>query len=252
MISPYSLQGKTIVITGASSGIGRQCAIQCSQMGARVIAIGRNQQRLSEVAALLDGDGHETISYDLTDLNGIATMASQIHEKHGKVDGLIHSAGIERTAPSKLLTPEDYETLHTVNTVSGFELVRQLCQVKHFNNGGSVVLIASISGVIARRGLAAYAASKGALVSGARVLALELSKRRIRVNCVSPGTVKTPLMEKYLSTLSEADYKKRIDGFPLGLGEPSDIANACVYLLSDASKWMTGQNLIVDGGCTIR
>lgn len=252
MISPYSLQGKTIVITGASSGIGRQCAIQCSQMGAGVIAIGRNQQRLSEVAALLDGDGHETISYDLTDLNGIAAMVSQIHERHGKVDGLIHSAGIERTAPSKLLTPEDYETLHAVNTVSGFELVRQLCQVKHFNNGGSVVFIASISGVVARRGLAAYAASKGALVSGARVLALELSKRRIRVNCVSPGTVKTPLMEKYLSTLSETDYKKRIDGFPLGLGEPSDIANACVFLLSDASKWMTGQNLVIDGGYTIR
>ena len=241
MTSPYSLQGKIIVITGASSGIGRQCAIQCSQLGARVIAIGRNQQRLSEVAALLEGEGHETISYDLTDLNGIAALVGQIHERHGKVDGLIHSAGIERTAPSKLLIPQDYETLLSVNTVSGFELVRQLCQVKHFN-----------SGVIARSGLTAYAASKGALISGARVLALELAKRKIRVNCVSPGTVKTPLMESYLSTLSEADYKKRIDGFPLGLGEPSDIAHACVFLLSDASKWMTGQNLIIDGGYTIR
>ena len=250
--NPFSLQGKTIVITGASSGIGSQCALQCSQMGATVIALGRNEERLKEVAGALVGNGHTTYTLDLNDFDGIGQVVSQIHACYGKVDGFIHSAGTEKTAPSKLLTPSDYEALLRVNTVSAFEMTRQLCQVKHFNKGGSVVFIASISGMIARSGLTAYSASKGALLSGARVLALELSRRQIRVNCVSPGTVMTPMMEKYLSTLSEADYQKRMGGFPLGIGKPSDIANACVYLLSDASRWMTGQNLVVDGGFTIQ
>ncbi len=252
MESPFSLQGKTIVITGASSGIGRQCAIQCSRMGARIVAIARDQARLAEVISALEGTGHEAISLDLSNLEDIPGVVNLILLHHGKADGFIHSAGIEKTAPSKLLTPSDYETLLRVNTLSGFEMARHLCQIKHFSNGGSVVFIASITSLIARSGLAAYSTSKGALVSGARVLALEYAKRRIRVNSISPGTIKTPLMENYLSTLSAEDYRKRTDGFPLGLGEPSDIANACVYLLSDASRWVTGQNLVVDGGYTIR
>lgn len=120
------------------------------------------------------------------------------------------------------------------------------------NNGGSIVFISSITSVIARGGLTAYAASKGALNSGARVMALELSKRRIRVNTISPGTILTPMMTEYLSSLSEEDANKRKSGFMLGLGEPTDISNACIYLLSDASRWITGQNLVVDGGYTVQ
>ena len=250
--NPFSLQGKTVVITGASSGIGRECALQCSRMGARIIALGRNEQRLNELMAILEGEGHAMRVFDLTNLDGIKSLVDDIHANYGMVDGLVHSAGIEKTAPSKLLSPSDYEHLLRVNTISAFELVRQLCQVKYFSHGGSVVLIASISALIARNGLTAYSASKGALISGSRILALEYAKRHIRVNAISPGTINTPLMENYLSSLSEDDRKKRLEGFPLGIGEPSDIANACVYLLSDASKWMTGQNLIIDGGYTIK
>lgn len=250
--SPFSLQGKTVIITGASSGIGRECAIQCSRMGARVISLGRNEQRLNELMGILEGEGHSMRVFDLTDLDGIKNLVNDIYANYGKVDGFVHSAGIEKTAPSKLLSPSDYEMLLRVNTISAFEFVRQLCQMKYFNQGGSVVLIASITALIARNGLTAYSASKGALISGSRTLALEYAKRRIRVNTISPGTIKTPLMENYLSTLSECDREKRLEGFPLGIGEPSDIANACVYLLSDASKWMTGQNLIIDGGYTIK
>ena len=115
-----------------------------------------------------------------------------------------------------------------------------------------MIFIASITAVIARGGVAAYSASKGALISAARVMAVELAKRQIRVNCISPGTILTPLMQNYLSTLSEEQYKARVDGFPLGLGETTDISNAVVYLLSDASRWITGQNLIIDGGYTIQ
>ena len=250
--NPFSLQGKTVVITGASSGIGRECAFQCSRMGAKIVALGRNEQRLNDLTNSLEGEGHKMWTFDLTNLDDINNLVNDIHDNYGKIDGFVHSAGVEKTAPSKLLSPSDYENLLRINTISAFEFIRQLCQVKYFNHGGSVILIASITALIARNGLTAYSASKGALISGARTLALEYAKRRIRVNTISPGTIKTPLMEQYLSTLSESDREKRLAGFPLGIGNPSDIAHACVYLLSDASQWMTGQNLIIDGGYTIK
>lgn len=249
--NPFTLEGKTILVTGASSGIGRQCAIDCFKMGAKVVAIGRNQERLDSVVAEMEGKG-VSYSYDLANLDGIKDLISIIVEAHGKLDGFIHAAGIEATNPVKLSKPEEYETLFQVNCMSAFEIVKNLCGIKTFNKGGSIVLISSISGVIARKGLSAYAASKGALMSAARVMALEMAPREIRVNTVSPGTILTPMMQKALDAMKEEDRQKRVEGFPLGLGQTTDISNACIYLLSDASRWVTGQNLIVDGGYTTR
>lgn len=252
MFNPFSLEGKTILVTGASSGIGRQCAIDCSKMGAKVILVARNEERLAETLSQMEGEGHKSYSHDLSELGGIEDLVTTVVAESGKLDGFIHAAGIEMTKPVKLLTPEDYEKVYKVNTLSGFEFVRHISSVKNLNKGASVVLIASITAVIGRGSVAAYAASKGAMVSATLTFALEFAKREIRVNCVSPGTVLTPLMQNYLDTLDEEAYKKRIDGFPLGLGETTDISNACIYLLSGASRWMTGQNLIVDGGYTIK
>ena len=253
MNNPFSLEGKTIVVTGASSGIGRQCAIDCSKMGAKVVAVARNQERLEETLSMLDGEGHNSYLYDFEICDGIANLVSKIVSDCGHIGGMVYAAGIEKTLPFKLLKSEDYLNIFNVNALSALEMARQISNIKNFNkNGGSVVFIASITSIIARDGTAAYTASKGALVSTTKVLASELSKRKIRVNCISPGTIQTPLMQNYLSTLSEEDYTKRISGFPLGLGQPSDVSLACVYLLSDASRWVTGQNLIVDGGYTIR
>ena len=252
MFNPFSLDGKTILVTGASSGIGRQCAIDCSKMGAKVILVARNEERLAETLSQMEGEGHKSQSYDLSELGGIKDLVSTVVAESGKLDGFIHAAGIEMTKPVKLLTPEDYEQVYKVNTLSGFEFVRHISSVKNINKGSSIVLLASITAVIGRGSVAAYAASKGAMVSATRTFALEFAKREIRVNCVSPGTILTPLMQNYLDTLDEEAYKKRIDGFPLGLGETTDISNACIYLLSDASRWVTGQNLIVDGGYTMR
>lgn len=252
MFNPFSLEGKTVLVTGASSGIGRQCAIDCSKMGAKVILVARNEERLAETLSQMEGEGHKSYSYDLSELGGIKDLVSTVVAESGKLDGFIHAAGIEMTKPVKLLTPEDYEQVYKVNTLSGFEFVRHISSVKNINKSASIVLMASITAVIGRGSVAAYAASKGAMVSATRTFALEFAKREIRVNCVSPGTVLTPLMQNYLDTLDKEAYKKRIDGFPLGLGETTDISNACIYLLSDASRWVTGQNLIVDGGYTIR
>ena len=250
MYNPFTLEGKTILVTGASSGIGRQCAIDCSKMGAKVVAVGRNQERLNSVISEMGGQGI-SYSFDLAQIDGISELISDIVGKYGKLDGFIHAAGIEVTNPVKLSKTADYESLFRVNSLSAFEIVKNLCGIKTFNKGGSIVLISSISGVIARKGLSAYAASKGALMSAARVMALEMASREVRVNTVSPGTILTPMMQKVLDAMSEEDKKKRIDGFPLGLGETIDISNACVFLLSDASRWITGQNIIVDGGYTI-
>lgn len=251
MYNPFTLEGKNILVTGASSGIGRQCAIDCSKMGAKVVVVGRDQERLNSVISEMGGHGI-SYSFDLAKIDGISELISEIVSKCGKLDGFIHAAGIEVTNPVKLSNTTDYESLFRVNSLSAFEIVKNLCGIKTFNKGGSIVLISSISGVIARKGLSAYAASKGALMSAARVMALEMASREIRVNTISPGTILTPMMQKAIEAMSEEDKKKRIEGFPLGLGKTTDISNACIYLLSGASRWVTGQNMIVDGGYTIQ
>lgn len=252
MFNPFTLENKTILVTGASSGIGRQCAIDCSKMGAKVVLVARNEERLKETLSNMDGDGHLVCPFDLNNLVGIKELVANVISKTGKLDGFVHSAGVEVTKPLQLLTVEDYEAVFRINSLSGFEFVHQFASIKNMNKGGSIVLIASISGVIGRSSVAAYSASKGAIISACRSMSLEFAKKQIRVNCISPGTVLTPLMQSFLDTLDEEKRAKRVEGFPLGLGEPSDISNACIYLLSDASRWVTGQNLIVDGGYTAK
>lgn len=251
MHNPFQLQDKTILITGASSGIGRQCAIDCSKMGAKVILVARNEERLKETLSLLEGTGHCWYKFDLGNLDEIGTLVEHIREA-GSLDGFVHAAGIEKTLPMKFLKISDYEELLRTNLLSALEIIKCLIRLGALHKESHLVLIASILSVIGRKGLTAYAASKGAMVAAVRTMALELASKKICVNCVSPGTVLTPMMQRFLSTLSEEEYEERLNGFPLGLGEPQDVSNMCVYLLSDASRWVTGQNFIVDGGYTIK
>jgi NAD(P)-dependent dehydrogenase (short-subunit alcohol dehydrogenase family) len=249
----FSLKGKTILITGASSGIGRQCAIDCASVGAKVILVARDETRLQETISMLTGCGHSAYSFDLNNLEGIKNFAGQIMMENGALDGFIHAAGVEMTKPFKIITPADYESVMKLNTFSGLELARQFTSsMKSFNKAGSIIFMASITGIIARTALTAYSASKGALISASRVMAVELAKRNIRVNCISPGTILTPMMESFLASLTEEQYKARVSGFPLGLGKTTDISSTSIFLLSDASRWITGQNIVVDGGYTIQ
>lgn len=252
MYNPFSLAGKRILITGGSSGIGRQCAIDCSRMGAKVVIIGRDEKRLQETLLQMEGKGHAYRVFDLNQTNCIAELIAEIVLQTGKFNGFVHAAGVETTKPLKLLSPEDYEQVYRTNAISGFEFARHLSNIKSFDNSGAMVFIASITAIIARAGVSAYSASKGAIISTTRVMALELAKKRIRVNSISPGTVLTPLIQRCFSKLDEDTYKERVSGFPLGIGEPTDISTSVIFLLSDASKWITGQNLIVDGGYTIK
>jgi len=247
--NPFTLKGKNIVITGASSGIGRQCAISCSQMGASLVLIARNEERLKETYNNLERGDHLYYSQDITKYEEIKLIIKDTVAKIGKISGFIHSAGIEMTLPLKIMKPEYYNELYSVNVISGFEFAKIISKKKYLDSkGASFVFIASIMGVLGQAGKIGYCSSKSSLISGIKAMSLELVNKRIRCNTISPSVVKTEMSKKMFDSLSE-DSKKEIEHMhPLGLGDPRDIANACIYLLSDASKWVTGTNLIVDGG----
>ena len=247
MYNPFSLEGKTILITGASSGIGAQCAIDCSKMGAKVVLLARNEEHLQNIIKNCNGTYY---SFDLNNLNGIKELVPQIVKENGPLDGFIHAAGIEKTLPIKNLKATDYESINRVNVLSAYEILKYITNKKYKRDTLRIVLIASITSVIGRIGTLAYSSSKGALVSGVKTLAAELAPKNININCVSPGTILTPLMQEFMASLTEEEREKRIQGFPLGLGKPEDISQACIFLLSDAARWITGQNIIVDGGYT--
>lgn len=248
MKNPFCLDAKVILITGASSGIGRQCAISCSQMGAKIILVARNEERLKETFLQLYGEGHLHFSLDVTLYDQIESVVQEAVEKLGKISGFIHSAGIEMTKPLRMLKPSDYERIFAVNVISGFEIARVISKKKYSDNGASLVFIASIMAELGQPGKISYCASKSALVSGAKAMALELSNRDFRVNSVSPAVVETEMSKTLYNNLSDVEQANINIMHPLGLGSPVDVANACIYLLSDASKWVTGTSLIVDGG----
>ena len=249
----FSLKNKNIVITGASSGIGRQCAIECSRSGARLILIARNKDRLNETVKQLDGTGHIIFSLDITEYDKIKNVIDEAVNTIGKIDGFIHSAGIELTKPFSMTKPVDYENLYKVNVVSGFEFARIISSNKYINeNGGSFIFIASVMSLVSKPAIICYSSSKGALTAGVKSMALELASKKIRANCISPGVVETELSKSFIEKLPNEAKDEMNKMHPLGLGHTSDIANACIYLLSDESRWVTGSNLVIDGGYTAR
>jgi NAD(P)-dependent dehydrogenase (short-subunit alcohol dehydrogenase family) len=247
----FSLAGRNVIITGASSGIGKQCAITASNFGANCILISRNEERANETLKKLMPGNHLTIIHDLTDFQNTEKVISEAIEKIGKVSGLINAAGIQTTLPFQGSSPKVFHDLFSINVMASLELTRIAIRKKYFDDeGGSVIFISSIMGIVGNAGLTAYSASKGAIVSAVKSLALELSQRRIRVNSVSPGHIKTEMWEEIVHQLSETQVKSIEAKYPLGLGSPEDVANSCVFLLSDAGRWITGTNLVIDGGYT--
>ncbi len=250
----FSLQNKTILITGASSGIGRACAIMCSQMGATVIGFGRDKIRLKETQAMLfQPEKHLMVLVDLVDHKELEDTMKEVVEQKGKIDGFIHCAGISTTLPLRMIKPNKLESFFQTNVISAINLARLLTKPANVpESGSSIIFITSVMATVGESGKSLYGMTKGALVAAAKSLAIELAQKKIRVNCVSPGVVETPMSaaSPYSKSSDALDHIRSLH--PLGLGKPEDVAAACVYLLSDAARWVTGSNLMVDGGYTAR
>lgn len=245
--SPFSLEGKGILVTGASSGIGRATAIACSKFGGKMIISGRNEERLLQTRELLSGEGHICKVCDLTLDSDIAALAEGID----KLDGIVYCAGTQQTCITKMLNKEVIQHLLDTNYLATALLNAVLLRQKKINNGASIVLVSSAAANhVSEIGNAAYSASKGALSAFGRVLAAELAPRKIRVNIVAPAMVRTAIMEKF--DVSEEAFLENEKLYPLGYGEPEDVANAIVFLLSGAARWITGTELLLDGGLTLR
>jgi len=250
--NPFSLSGKNILITGASSGIGRQCAITARALGAQVILLGRSSERLQETADLLSSNQYKLLAIDITAYEETTLGLEKLLDTL-KIDGIIHAAGISTTLPLRNITPEKLHPFFETNVFAALNITKLVTKTKFANpNGMSIVFIASVMGIVGELGKTTYSLTKGALVAGAKSLALELAHKKIRVNCVLPGVVESPMSASAVYAQDAASYDKIKSYHPIGLGKPEDVANACVFLLSDGSRWITGTNLIVDGGYTAR
>lgn len=244
--NPFLLEGKTILVTGASSGIGQEVAIQCSKMGASLIITGRNKERLEETYNRLDGDNHIFVSADLNSCDDRVLILDRI----SKIDGILHAAGIMGTLPFKFASSEKMEEIMKTNFFSPILFTKELVSSKKINKGASIVFISSIASKHSYYGNGLYAATKGAINSISRVMALELSAQKIRVNCILPAMVESGIEDR-LGSISQHDFEVDKAKYPLGYGQPVDVANASIFFLSDASKWITGTELIMDGGFTL-
>ncbi len=243
--NPFSLEGKTVLVTGASSGIGRGIAISCSKMGAKVSLNGRNMERLEATHRELSGEGHCLVPGDITRQEDIDYIVEHLPQ----LDGVVHCAGILIRKICKQMERDEVESLMTTNINSPIILQSALLSKKKINKGASIVFIASVAPYVPTVGNALYSASKGAMIAYANCMSIELAPRSIRVNCVCPGMVSTELISNGGFTEEELflDQQK----YPLKrYGTPDDIANATVFFLSDASSWITGTSLKVAGGLT--
>ena len=245
--NPFTLQNKTILITGASSGIGRTVAVECSKMGANLIISGRDNERLKETLSLLkSNDNHRVIVADLS----MPDNLDELIEKLPELDGVVNCAAILKKLPLKFINKHAWKETMDINFFAPAFLIHGLFKKNKLKLSSSIVFISSIASSVASYGNISYMASKGAINSMSRGIALELAPKKIRVNIVQPALIQTNLIN---NVLSDEDLKNYVLKFPLGrFGKPEEVAYAIIYLLSDASEWITGTSIIVDGGVTLR
>ena len=245
--NPYSLEGKTILVTGASSGIGKATAIECSKLGARVVITGRDEARLQQTLSSLEGEGHVVITADLGEDDGIRFLVERVPV----LNGIVHAAGISDTVLFQFLKKERLENIFNINFFAPVVLSQLLLKKKLLQKGGSIVFLSSIDGpVTAHIGNSMYSATKGALSAMMQNMSIELASKGIRVNAVLPGMTETPLIHN--DDITQEQLNKDMELYPLKrYADPREIAWAIIYLLSDASTFTIGASLVVDGGFTI-
>ena len=245
--NPYSLEGKCILVTGASSGIGRTTAIECSKLGAQLIITGRSEERLKTTFSYLESSGNFSFLADLTNQQDVF----QLVEKTPILDGVVLCAGKAAVKPFAYCKPSLFEDIFEVNFFSQVELVRLLLKNNKLSKNASIVVVASVGGVYDHTiGNTVYGTSKASLNAFTKYCALELASKKIRVNSVNPGVIQTEMVK--VGLITEEQYAKDIQKYPLGrYGETKDVSYGIIYLLSDASSWVTGHSLVIDGGLTI-
>lgn len=246
-MNDFSVKDKTVLVTGASSGIGRQIAVTVARAGGRIVITGRDEQRLIETHDLLCGeDRHQRITADLT----VETDIDNLVETIDGLDGLVHCAGIIRPLPVKFISQKEIDVMRFVNIDAPMILTAKLFRQRKIRNGASIVFISSISSRFPYKGGALYCSAKAGIDAFSKVIAVEYAGRKIRSNCINAALVKTPLLAEARKNRTRAMMAAHEEQYPLGLGEPIDIANAVLFLLSNASRWITGTSIVMDGGLT--
>jgi NAD(P)-dependent dehydrogenase (short-subunit alcohol dehydrogenase family) len=249
--NPMDLTGRAILVTGASSGLGRETAILASRLGARVLLLGRDQERLRQTFESLEGQGHASVSFDLNETGKIPELLVEQAAQFAPFSGVVHSAGVVQCKPLRVCRPADFEGLYRINVVAASQLLSGLTKRGVADpNGCSVVLISSIISLVGNPGLSAYAASKAALCGLTHVAAIELARDHIRVNAVLPGHFASEMLERSKAHMLPENVQAIAKDYPLGMGKTSDVAAAVAFLLADTGRWITGTCMTVDGGYT--
>jgi NAD(P)-dependent dehydrogenase (short-subunit alcohol dehydrogenase family) len=249
-MNPLSMEGRTVLVTGASSGLGIGIARGIATQGARLILVARDASRLEAVRAELPGKGHIAESVDLSRSEAIAHWMKMRSGEWGPLHGLVHSAGTMPMRPLRVLNESDWTAALATNVIAASALVKGFRQPGVNAGGGSVVFLSSVTGLRGQPSQSAYSATKGALMAMARSLAVELARERIRVNCVAPAVVETGMSNRIKSNVTPEQWAAIVASHPLGLGTPEDVAHAVLFLLAETGRWITGSTLVVDGGYT--
>jgi NAD(P)-dependent dehydrogenase (short-subunit alcohol dehydrogenase family) len=247
-IQPFDFTGRTMLVTGGSSGIGRETAIVLSGFGSRVVLTGRRTDQLEATLRMMTAGNHALEPFDLTELDSIPAWVKNLATRYGPFDGLVHAAGFRKTISLRAMSVDVLHQTFRVNLDSAVMLAKGFRQKGCCSATSSVVFLSSASALVGVPATAAYAASKAALIGLTKSLASELAREGIRVNCIAAGMVQSEMTDQIRSELSDEQFAAIVAQHPLGLGTTWDVACAAAYLLSAAARWMTGQTLVLDGG----
>ena len=253
-LEPFiDFQERQVLVTGASSGIGQAIAVELGRRNAKLIVLGRNREALSQTSALIGDDRCHILPLDLADSDAILPGVRSVVDQRGRIYGVCHAAGVVETRPMSAIKLESLRSMMEINLTAGIELARVVCRRDIMTDeGGAVLFISSIYARVGMAGQISYSASKGAVTAAARAMAIELARRKIRVNSLSPGLVRTQMTEAAFGKLSSSQVKELEGAHPLGPGKPEDVARAAVFLLAPQNAWISGIDLVVDGGYTAR